>query len=346
MDTTLVPVSTSTYNRAKLSDPHNQRCLIENCPETQGVEMAHIFDRDTSWRPSVLDSIEWGWKMKKGSLNLDTSRNIIFLGASMHRLYKSRKWALIPEESVVFQYLHPLMKAAHPRKQFPNIQGETFKYRFEPIEDMEDIYLARQSTNDALDITIHEYPFDDFPILTSHVHPKYVILHLGRLLRGGIKSPCRLALLLKYPWLEFVEHLYLRWTGHLPNNPERDRTYIPTSDKNRVISDADSDSVHTPPRRIRPLYPSKGRQISSSSSGDSSTDSTSTSTTESRSIASHGMQSSRTSHRTQNAGVHLLTSRALREQARNDTLENPKWTNSRIASWAKECARCSTMERL
>ncbi|PPR01855.1 hypothetical protein CVT24_001743 [Panaeolus cyanescens] len=298
MKTTLIQVSKSAYSRAKLSDPNNQRCLIENCPETQGVEMAHIFDRDTSWRPSILDSIEWGWKMKKGSLNLDTSRNIVFLGASMHKLYKSWKWTLIPEESIVCQYLHPVWGTPYLRRRFPDIQGQTFRYKFEPIEDIEDIYIARQSTNDALDITIHEYPFEDFPVVTSHVHPKYyVILHLGRLLCGGISASSRRSLLDKYPWLEEVENLYSRWIAMLPDNAEDDATYITPhhqgleSPSVTCHADNDSDSVRTPLRRICNLPPSKGRQSRSSSSSD--------------------------------------------EHGSDNDVENTRWTKSGIASWAE-----------
>jgi hypothetical protein len=39
------------------------------------------------------------------------------------------------------------------------------------------------------EVKTYRFPFQDLPILKSHVHPKFVILHLSLLLYGGIMDP-------------------------------------------------------------------------------------------------------------------------------------------------------------
>jgi hypothetical protein len=92
----LKPVSAGSRKRAGAADPNEQRCLIENFPKVRGVEVAHIFERENSrnstlvgnlatlqWIPSILiisqmTSLEYSWGLRKGTLNLDTRRNIFF----------------------------------------------------------------------------------------------------------------------------------------------------------------------------------------------------------------------------------------------------------------------------
>ncbi|PPR01853.1 hypothetical protein CVT24_001741 [Panaeolus cyanescens] len=345
----LETITTATLKHAEKCDYNKKRCLIENCSPSKAVGMAHIWDRQT--KSSIVEALEWGWGMRKGSLNLDTSRNILFLGASLHELYKNRKWALVPEESVVRQYLYKSFDLPLWRNDFRDIQGETFKYTFQPIQDMEDIYVARQSTDDPQEVAVHEYPFETFPVLTSHVHPKYVILHLGDILCSGLERSARRRILEKYPWLALVESLYLRWVAYLPEDADQDPTYVPHHPQDDAqslssLSISTNASFRTPLRRIQPLV---GRQSSTSSSSSSSSASSSNSSSSSassntsQSVISDGTVSSNASpgHKTRDLHVRLLTCRALRDQARDDGLENPKWTKSRIASWAEQCVPCS-----
>ncbi|PPR01850.1 hypothetical protein CVT24_001738 [Panaeolus cyanescens] len=336
--------TTAARKHAEKRDYSKTRCLIENCSSTKAVELAHIFDRQRTTKLSIIEAIEWGWAMRKGSLNLDTSRNILFLGASLHEIYKYWKWALVPEESVVRQYFHKSFDLPLWRKDFRDIQGETFKYTFQPIQDMEDIYIARQSTDNSQEVIIHEYPFKTLPVLTSHVHPKYVILHLGQILCSGLVGSTAHYIMEKYPWLELVEALYIRWVAAIPRNADQDPTYAqhyPQDDVQSLSSLSHSTSTasfRTPLRRIRRLRPSVDDQSSSSSSSSDSS-SSSTSGSSSQGTTSNGTGSSNASHdhKTGNSDARLLTYRALREQARDDKLENPKWTKNRIASWAEQC---------
>lgn len=90
-----------------------------------------------------MKAIEWAWGLRKGTLNLDTRQNIFFrefsrlasvewpsdhhptVGAAVHALYKSRKWALLPSEEIIDQYLtEPCGKYLGiplDREDFPNI---------------------------------------------------------------------------------------------------------------------------------------------------------------------------------------------------------------------------------
>ncbi|PPR01854.1 hypothetical protein CVT24_001742 [Panaeolus cyanescens] len=349
----LEKITTAARKHAENRDYNEQRCLIENCSPSKAVEMAHIWDRQT--KSSIIEALEWGWGLRKGSLNLDTSRNILFLDASLHELYKDRKWALVPEESDVRQFLHKSFDLPLWREDFRDIQGETFKYTFTPIQDMEDIYLARQSTDNSQEVTIHEYPFETFPVLTSHVHPKYVILHLGVILCSGLERSARRRILEKYPWLELVESLYLRWVAYLPEDADQDPTYViphhlQDSQESDVesLSDSTGVSFRTPLRRIRRLRPLRGSQSSSSLSSNSSSSAfmyTSSGELQSIATTSHETSSSDPSHGPgpqDSSSMRLLTYSTLREQAHDNKLENPKWRKARILSWAKQCSPVSS----
>ncbi|KAJ3523309.1 hypothetical protein NMY22_g11497 [Coprinellus aureogranulatus] len=185
------PPSRGTRNRALAADPNEGRCLIENTPNEQGVEMAWATDRQYS--KSRSRSVEWGWGMRKGALNLDTRENVFFLGSALNALYKNRKWALLPEERIVDSYLvletgnSGIPYVPKGREEFPHLNEGIYRYTFLPLSaDMERVKILRRnssspaSSSDAF--TTHLYPFHTLPVLTSHIHPKFVLLHLSEAL--------------------------------------------------------------------------------------------------------------------------------------------------------------------
>ncbi|PPQ80317.1 hypothetical protein CVT24_000416 [Panaeolus cyanescens] len=106
----LPPVPPELREAAALVDPNEQRCLIENRSKGTTVELAHVYDRDYTAEKEMMDGIEWCWGIRRGSLNFDTSRNMFFLDVSVFKLYRKRKWVLIPEEHVVDRYLNQRAK--------------------------------------------------------------------------------------------------------------------------------------------------------------------------------------------------------------------------------------------
>ncbi|TFK19818.1 hypothetical protein FA15DRAFT_157931 [Coprinopsis marcescibilis] len=66
----------SVIRRVQAVDPNGGRCLVENCSPARIVEYCHVVPRKL-WRDTqLLDSLEWFWRMRKNTLNLETRRNI------------------------------------------------------------------------------------------------------------------------------------------------------------------------------------------------------------------------------------------------------------------------------
>ena len=62
----LKPISTGSRKRAGSADPNERQCLIENFPEEQGVEVAHIFARENSTNSTLVrnfDTLMWHAEM-------------------------------------------------------------------------------------------------------------------------------------------------------------------------------------------------------------------------------------------------------------------------------------------
>ncbi|PPQ99649.1 hypothetical protein CVT24_005227 [Panaeolus cyanescens] len=246
MASILADISASAVKRAQNADPNMQRCLIENCSTSMAVQLAHVYDREEA----AMKSLEWSWGLIHGCLNLDTRRNIFFVGASLYEMYKRRRWSLVPEEQVVRQFFYEGGRRPRKRRDFPNLQSQTFKYKFLPIRNMEDICITRQSEDKS--VTIHEYPFPDFPTITSHIHPSFVLLHLASAL-SCIDRNQHDTLVKQYPWLNKIIELHTSWFARLPDNADQNLTFWPSHQAQSSSTSqptSDDDISRTPPHRI------------------------------------------------------------------------------------------------
>ncbi|GJJ06489.1 hypothetical protein Clacol_000681 [Clathrus columnatus] len=75
----------------------------------------------------------------------------------------------------------------------------------------------------ASDFTTHVYPFNDMPLLQSHVHPRFVILEAGRKLAINIDLLPDLSN--TYPDLRRIAQIYTAWTRVPPSGAKDDETY-------------------------------------------------------------------------------------------------------------------------
>ncbi|PPQ76976.1 hypothetical protein CVT24_009482 [Panaeolus cyanescens] len=246
----------SAIKRAEDADPNLQRCLIENCSTTMAVQLGHVYEREEAARDHRMESLEWIWGLVQGSLNLDTRRNIFFVGASLYEMYKRRRWTLVPEEQVVRQFFYEGGRRPRTRRDFPKFQTQTFKYTFLPIKDIEDVYISRQSEDNT--VTVHEYPFSGIPAITSHIHPTFVLLQLANAL-WSIPRDRYDSILKQYPWLSEICDLRTHWFARLPDNADRNLTYRPSRGQQNLSTtsqtDSEDDLLRTPPRRLRLLVP-------------------------------------------------------------------------------------------
>ncbi|KAF6756236.1 hypothetical protein DFP72DRAFT_1169196 [Ephemerocybe angulata] len=257
----LAPLSKGYITRAAAQDPNEGRCLIENCPRERGVESTYALPPELSAKAHIMDSLEYSWKMQRGTLNLATSQNVFFVGASLKRMYEEHKWALMPEDAVIDQFFKKNW-GPHPRKSFPEL-SPPFKYRLIPIRGMENIGITQQEEhppNSSSSFTTHVYPFKALPLLTSHLQPKFVITALARVVWNItiVPEPQQWALVKEYPLLSRMHRLYSRWVLELPKQAFADLSFVPEAldevdeaDENYPEEDvSDGDSVVTDPCRL------------------------------------------------------------------------------------------------
>ncbi|KAF8151610.1 hypothetical protein B0H34DRAFT_810645 [Crassisporium funariophilum] len=158
------------------------RCIILNTPAEYGVQYAHLMPREAS--QELLSRLEYSWGRKFGSLNVDGPHNVMRLEITLHRMFNNGMWMLLPEERIIDAYLN---RHKRPDQEFEElVKEETYKYTFVPGRKMTAFVMSRykepmQCTQQAgpNDFLLYRYPFDDFPIITSHVHPRYVICNIG-----------------------------------------------------------------------------------------------------------------------------------------------------------------------
>ena len=104
---------------------------------------------------------------------------------------------------------------------------------------------------DPSDFTIHFPPYHDMPLLTSHLHPRFVILEAGRKLSQETGTDAVETLVARYPILRKIIEVYKAWTAERPADAMDDGTYDHGTDALHIDSDHEEDSAkHTTRRRL------------------------------------------------------------------------------------------------
>ncbi|KAF8992490.1 hypothetical protein BDQ17DRAFT_1369461 [Cyathus striatus] len=225
-------VKDALHKRVEAVDPNGGRCLVENHSERQGVEYCHVMPRKLMYNDKLLDSLEWNWNMRKGTLNLDTRYNVFPAGESVFRMFDKNQWILLPDDEILEKYVRafrPSVIGRTRRERFPNVNGDKFEYRLIPVVDMEDVTFTRQNDTTTLQhaepFTVHKYPFNTFPKLISHIHPKFVIAAVGYLLLSN--KPFIMPFFNQHPILRTIIKIYRLWTGRFPPDSIIDSTFFP-----------------------------------------------------------------------------------------------------------------------
>ncbi|TEB33983.1 hypothetical protein FA13DRAFT_1812521 [Coprinellus micaceus] len=213
----LEPPRHTACSRAMEEDPNKGRCSVENCPKHRGVQAMHVLPREVTETDCVMRSLEYSWNLRRGTLNLDTRRNILFVGKSLAAMYARGCWVLLPEESVMDQFVHPKLGIALGRVEFPAL-SPPFNYRFVPVRDMDDVGVVHQNESPPTSgnsFTNHVYPFKTLPLIKSHVHPQFAIVAIGKVLYtpSVMTKPLRQKLFAEFPAVKKVYELYGSWTS-------------------------------------------------------------------------------------------------------------------------------------
>lgn len=100
--------------------------------------------------------------------------------------------------------------------------------------------------------TTHIYPFPNFPLIRTHIHPKFAILEAGRQLLSMITSERQSfhRVTSTYPITEDVLDIYTAWTRDRPVEAEDDEGYISQDGNDSDEVGSDTNSQRTRPLRI------------------------------------------------------------------------------------------------
>ncbi|PPQ72837.1 hypothetical protein CVT24_012883 [Panaeolus cyanescens] len=336
--------------RAQAVDPNKRRCLIQNSSKSGAIVTGHVFDGDlASAKPSLIDSLEWMWRMKRGTMNLDTRRNIFFVDATMYSLYRSKNWVLLPRKEDVLSFYDEWIMARQ-RETFADLEADTYIYTFLPLQNMDDIYITRQENDGS--VAIHEFPFEDFPVIKSHIHPRFAILHLGETISRDLTPDARAQLFDQYPYLRDVQHLFRVWTMSIPVGAMNEPTYVlqqryheSEGSCSPSPSEMDDNESSTPLRRTIPMpkrnryRPSSSPSQSTSSENSEEEEEEEEAAVENVALRHHGTSSSvgcARGSQLSNRGRPLTSIELSRQEGLAD-LEPMRWTTDRIAGWAKRC---------
>ncbi|KAF9037513.1 hypothetical protein BJ165DRAFT_1501727 [Panaeolus papilionaceus] len=242
-----------------MADPNKGRCLIRNCPSSPDnpVVAVNVFSKKYYSIKKTMQTIEWSWKMKIGTLNLDTRENTMFLSNDLKDWFEKGQCFLVPDQRVVSWYEYKRRWGGmEARSWFPKIQEPVYTYTFIALSTMADVVIKRY---DDGEMTEHTFPFTTLPPITSHIHPKFAILHCGLACRRLIDDDRERLYRSNYgKSLDTCHYLALSWTALIITKwvKDHDRTYEDgfggDDDRTEVGSDSDSTVLLRP--RATPFF--------------------------------------------------------------------------------------------
>jgi hypothetical protein len=101
--------------------------------------------------------------------------------------------------------------------------------------------VTPEATPPLANFTLYAYPFQDFPLLESHLHPRFVLLDTGRKLKE-LTHQARTRLCTQYDILNNVLHIYDAWSRDPPERFLSDREFNPEC-PSEDDSDGDDDRL-------------------------------------------------------------------------------------------------------
>ncbi|KAI9573775.1 hypothetical protein HD554DRAFT_2052527 [Boletus coccyginus] len=177
-------VTSSQKDLARSADPNGGRCLITNLPEP--VQSCHLVAQATDHE--TLTKLEYAWGLKYRYFNVDTRYNMMHLRNDWHFLFDQPKWVLVPEAEVLQKlskiYLEDKCATSDITKLFVE---PTYRYYVLPAPTLQ-APICRFSDVSSRD---HETDFPPFPnlgLLTSHIHPHFVIFNTGKKLSSTLSK--------------------------------------------------------------------------------------------------------------------------------------------------------------
>ncbi|KAG8721214.1 hypothetical protein FRC08_014947 [Ceratobasidium sp. 394] len=179
-------------NRVVQLAPAGKTCLVTRAsgPEP-AIECCHLIPKSTKLRQLKRLQYTFG-----RPLSLKSRWFCLFLRADLHASFDLRNrpgWALIPVKETVVAIKEKMDQEMARRKTtnevgpWPDFRSaewfparrDTYRYIFVPLYISDQVFIHRLKDDPTAEPRYQEYPwpYDDFPTLTSHVHPYAAILN-------------------------------------------------------------------------------------------------------------------------------------------------------------------------
>ncbi|PPQ76978.1 hypothetical protein CVT24_009484 [Panaeolus cyanescens] len=254
--------------RVKAVAPKGSSCIILHRSNSTlmnvGIQLCHCFGRANSFNDILMRSIEFRWGMDHGSLSLDSRWNCIFIVSDFHAMFDNGAWCLVPSIATLRSYESATTNDINDEQAHRN-RGALFRGKeLMSVMQKNNILLDGDETapkyhvytllalnpemeltpilryNQPIprkqsDFTLYTFPFkdDDDQCLQikSHLHPKFVILSLGKQLttEGRIPEEFRKQKHVEdlNDNLDLVKSIYKKWTKELDDAQLNDDTHFP-----------------------------------------------------------------------------------------------------------------------
>ncbi|KAH6905437.1 hypothetical protein BKA70DRAFT_503377 [Coprinopsis sp. MPI-PUGE-AT-0042] len=239
-----------SYQAIRVTDASllGDRCVFENMPHHRSVELCHVIPKYEENNTALLDSLEYNWGLRYGTLNLDTRYNGLFAGATLHHLFDHGGFTLLPSAEDLQQMSQASENTTGSKlPTYFNEARRQYTYRLVPLTSWDRCVAilrlldhTKEAPLTSTDFTIHTHPFSQM-VIQSHIKPHFVVIHFGKKVAGSAErlSAAFTHLPSDHNDLEIALDLYNKYTAEAPEG-SIDRTIDPHSASEDETSDIDS----------------------------------------------------------------------------------------------------------
>jgi len=224
----------------------------------------HCIPRHLYTDDEMLYKLEWFWGLTEETLNLDSSWNILTVGAFLHTMFDNNSWFLCPAPSLVQHFYNLLEDETIAKREnfiMPQQPAEGFEYTIIPLAPiMKHTIITRDSkgkvrasTSTAIkeDAEIFVYPFEGLTI-RRHIRPHFVVYQAGLQIEAFFTFKAKMyEFLAQYPLAKQMYAIYDGWSQEVPENCYQ----LDSSFRNLFGNAPDpvgfNSAVNTRPKRIR-----------------------------------------------------------------------------------------------
>ncbi|KAJ7302597.1 hypothetical protein DFH08DRAFT_905031 [Mycena albidolilacea] len=152
-------------------------CILtkESTPKVS-IEAAHLVPRAASG--TLLAKLEFSFGLHYKQLHIDTTGNLVYIRADLHRSFDNKGWLLLPETDVIKRIQTHKTGAGNYKQVFTETE---FTYRIIPMQLFRDRTAVFQRVSPNSEEHRKIFPADpSSPVrVTSHVNPFFVVANAG-----------------------------------------------------------------------------------------------------------------------------------------------------------------------